>query len=278
MKLKFNIWLLILLISFPSTSFNQINRHNEKRKLKLGLTDYSYLRDTVFTVKNYFIEVNLKTQKGYLHSRSGEVKEFDVSTGTVWVKDGIQTKEGLFVIKSKKTSWYSQQFDSTLMLNWMGFNFGIGFHALPSSGYYRYLGIKRTSHGCIRISRRIAKYLYQILDLGTPVLVHSENNILKVAFTKSNQNYDKINYHNLHKLLAKVFESLYAGRYFLQKKRNLVIDDFNVYHSGLPIGEASKILKRQITKPIYRFIDVAIPDNKSLMLIGKNIQPGATKD
>ncbi len=115
--------------------------------------DYSWVRDTVYTLMPYFIEVDLSTQKGYLYSRKAPVKEFGLSSGTSRLEDGVDTKTGLFVIQSKMEKWYSRQFDSTLMLNWMGFNWGIGFHALQGRGYYRYLGKKKSSHGCVRLTR-----------------------------------------------------------------------------------------------------------------------------
>ena len=146
------------------------------------VTDYSYLRDTVYTLMPYFIEVDLSTQKGYLYSRTEPVKEFGLSSGTKRLEDGVDTKSGLYVIQAKLEKWYSRQFDSTLMLNWMGFNWGIGFHALQGRGYYRYLGKRKSSHGCVRISREMAEELYNKIEEGTPVLVHDGYSAVKFAF------------------------------------------------------------------------------------------------
>ncbi|MCX8009778.1 MAG: L,D-transpeptidase, partial [Ignavibacteria bacterium] len=107
------------------------------------------VRDTVFTMKDSYLELNLKKQKLYHHFRDGRIFEYLCSTGNPYVEKGMKTNEGIFVLQYKTRRAYSTQFDSTLLLNWMGFNFGIGLHALQSSGYYRYLGKRASSHGCV---------------------------------------------------------------------------------------------------------------------------------
>ncbi len=228
---------------------------------KNNFTDFCYLKDTLFTLKPYYIEVNLKTQKGYLHSRRGMTKTFDISSGTDRLEDGINTKEGIFVIKAKLPQWYSRQFDSTLMLNWMGFNGGIGFHALPTSGYYHYLGKRKSSHGCIRLSRKTARDLYNLLELGTPVLIHSGGNALTVAFTEPTDSrlFYYGSYRRVYNIVRQKLDALYGGYFFIRTKMHLIIDFNNVGHAGLPPGSSGKILKRQIINPRYRFIEEIIP-------------------
>jgi len=229
--------------------------------------NFSYLRDTVFTLHPYFIELNLNTQTGYLHSHEGWTKPFGFSSGTNRLEGGINTKEGLFVIQSKLPKWYSRQFDSTLMLNWMGFNYGIGFHALRGSGYYKYLGKRQSSHGCVRISRALAKELYGLLDIGTPVLVHHGNSAVAIAFGDSTKKYLSLDYRNTYKnILSRVNQS-YSGRYFIGKRQNIIIDKFNVGHNGLPVGNSKRILKRQVIKSMIDFVSSVIPPPKDCMMI-----------
>ncbi len=229
--------------------------------------DFSFLRDTIYTLHNFYIEVNLSTQKAFLHSKDGTVKEFGVSSGTDKLQDGMNTKEGLFVLQAKLPKWYSRQFDSTLMLNWMGFNFGIGFHALETSGYYSYLGKRKSSHGCLRISRAVAKELYSKIDIGTPVLVHSGNNAITISFIDSTNNFTEYSFSELLKMINFRIKQMYRGNYFIGDKRLLVIDKFNVHHVGLPIGDSRKILKRQIIKSTYEFIEAVIPEVKKMMIV-----------
>ena len=224
--------------------------------------DFSYLRYKVYTLKPYYIEIDLVTQKGFLHSRDGKVKVFGISSGTDKVQDGIKTNEGLFVVQAKLPEWYSRQFDSTLMLNWIGFNFGIGFHALETSGYYVYLGKRKSSHGCIRVSRAIAKEIYKLIDKGTPVLVHSENNIIELDFADSSKNWETYTYKWIYHFTNELYTNLYSGKYFLTEHPNILITLGNVHHQGLPIGNSNNILKRQIIKSTYDFLTAIIPEYK----------------
>ncbi len=221
--------------------------------------DYSWIRDTVYTLMPYFIEVDLSTQKGYLHSRTEPVKEFGLSSGTSRLEDGMDTKTGLFVIQSKMEKWFSRQFDSTLMLNWMGFNWGIGFHALQGNGYYRYLGKKKSSHGCVRLTRAMASELYTKIEEGTPVLVHDGHSAVKVAFCDASDAYAYLRLSDLKYQLKKRLNEIYGGKYFISYNPRLVIDFNNVGHEGLPIGDSRKIMKQQIIPPVWQYISSSIP-------------------
>lgn len=234
------------------------------------ISDFSFLKDTVYTFKESFLEVNLKTQMGYIHFKDS-VKEFGVSTGTKWVLDGVETKEGLFVIQSKMPQWHSRQFDSTLMLNWMGFNYGIGFHALASNSYYRHLGVKKSSHGCVRITREDAVFIYKHIELGTPVLVHSENHVVFVGFAGSSGYYNYVKYDigSLKKEMPKRYDYIYDGEYFLRFNPKLIIDYSNVAHTGIPIGNRKKTPRRQIVPPIYKYVLGHLPLPQKLVLIEK---------
>lgn len=240
--------------------------------------DYSFLRDTIFTLHPYFIELNLSTQTGILHSHEGWVKSFGFSSGTDKLPEGIKTKEGLFVIQSKLPKWYSRQFDSTLMLNWMGFNYGIGFHALRGWGYYRYLGRRKSSHGCVRLSRAFAKELYAIIDIGTPVLVHNGTNAVTVAFGDSTKKYHTPDYKDLYRNILHRLKQIYSGRYFITENPNILIDKFNVGHNGLPIGNSRKILKRQAVNSMLAFVNAAIPPPYGCMTVIDMSAPINRKD
>lgn len=267
-KLKQIICIFVLSTLIHGAAEDRANNHHKPSSL--AVMDFSYLRDTVYTLKPYFIEVNLRAQKGYLHSRTDSVIEFGISSGTNRVLDGVNTKEGLFVIQSKLPKWYSQQFDSTLMLNWLGFNYGIGFHALLGNTYYRYLGVKKSSHGCVRLSREMAKDLYSIIDLGTPVLVHSGNNAVFVGFGDSSEVYSSYSFEELPKILHERHAVLYNGKYFLNQFEKILIDRNNIKHPGLPIGNSKKIPTRQIILPFSLYVSSAIPEEKKLMMIERN--------
>jgi hypothetical protein len=246
---------------FPQRSVNEL----------IKLRNFSFIRDTVYTLKPNYVEVNLTTQKGILHSKDGSVFEFGLSSGNKRLKDGIETKPGIYVIQSMMPKWFSKQFDNTLMLNWMGFNYGIGFHALQSKGYYRFLGKKKSSHGCVRLSKETAKTLYDKIDLGTAVLVHNNDNAVVVSFIDSTAKYK---YYTSDKLLEKLkrrIDNMYKGNYCIGDNEKLVVDFTNVNHPGLPIGNKKQIAKLQIVGSVYSYISSVTPPALDVVLIEKPI-------
>ena len=245
MQKKNNIFVIILLQIFVSdflfsqnSSQKNISSNNIAKEVisEFHLLPFPNLKDTIYTRDDAFIIVNLKTQMAQLFIRGEKPFDFKVSTGNVKLEEAVETKEGLFVIQSKLPRWHSVQFDSTLLLNWMGFNHGIGFHALLGNRYYRYLGKRVSSHGCVRISREVALHIYDKVNFGTPVLVINEEPAVTIAFADKNKKYVKLKAGEMLNLVRRRIETLYAGNFFLTNPQPLVIDRSNVGHNGLPIG------------------------------------------
>jgi hypothetical protein len=215
-------------------------------------------------MKDHFIEVNLTTQHATLYSRDGSKFVFPVSSGNKNIEEGLETREGLFVIKSKAKKLHSVQFDSTVMLYWMGFNAGVGFHALLGKRYYRYLGKKNVSHGCVRVSREDAEFVYKQIKKGTPVLVHKGNNTVKIAFGKLGEVYKYYSYSKIHQLLPKRYKLIYDGDYLISSNDKILIDEKNVGHNGLPIGDSELIPIKQNLKPSTLWVDASLSEEKRL--------------
>jgi len=277
-----NVLLIILMCASIFADDKKNTASTTDEEIKTYKINYSSLKDTLFTTGDYFIEVNLETQIAYLHSRYDSIKSFGVSTGTARVKDGIETKEGVFAIQFKVERWHSVQFDSTLMLHFMTFNWGVGFHALAGKSYYKYLGVKRSSHGCVRVSKEDAKDIYNKVKYGTPVIVHKGNPAVYIGFAEYNDpDLQYLEYPDLKNVISDRLEKLYKGEYLLRPKAKLLIDNKNVTHSGLPIGDGTKIKKRQILKPDYLFVDAVTPDNKvfngSVSPLSKDFIPSQIK-
>lgn len=217
--------------------------------------------DTLYTLSDYFVEIDLTKQLGYLHSRSDSIKTFKVSTGTRKIKDGVETNTGIFVIQHKAPKWYSTQFDSTLMLHWMGFNYGIGFHALAGKSYYKYLGKKTSSHGCIRVSKEDAKELFAKLTYGSPVLIHKGQTAVKIAFAdKNSSDYKYYDRESLLKETGRRLTHLYKGSYLNFVNEKILIDHQNVTHQGISISEIKKVAVRQRIYPDSLFLELAVPE------------------
>lgn len=198
--------------------------------------------DTVYTNKNNFIEVRLDLQKVFLHKKNSVTDTFLCSTGTDVVQDGIKTKPGIFTVKNKLQILISKQFNDTKCLSWIGFNYGIGFHALESHGYYWSLGKRSSSHGCIRLSKEDAKKLFDEVTIGTPVIVHSANNARVVSFLPEHYSYDTTyTKKELLYTLRNRLSLLYKDQYFSQKNIVVVLNDKFITHDGIDIGDKSKV-------------------------------------
>jgi hypothetical protein len=215
-------------------------------------------------MKDHFIEVNLLTQHATLHSRDGSEFVFPISSGNKNIEEGIETREGLFIVKSKAKKLYSVQFDSTVMLYWMGFNAGIGFHALLGKRYYKYLGKKNVSHGCVRVSREDAESVYKQVEKGTPVLVHKGKSAVKIAFGRLGEVYKYFSYLKVYRLLPQRYQLIYNGDYLVSAKNKILIDEENVGHNGLPIGNSEMIPPKQKIKSSTLWVDASLSEEERL--------------
>jgi len=270
------LFLLNCSISFATDGKKSITSESTKKNDYYRL-DYSNLRDTLYTLGDYFVEVNLTTQMAYLHSRNDSTKSFGVSTGNPKLFEAVETNSGVYAIQFKIERWHSIQFDSTLMLHFMTFNWGIGFHGLAGNSYYKYLGVKTSSHGCVRVSREDAKYVYSKVKVGTPVLVHKGDPAVTISFAEKNDDGLKhYSYQETKNIVERRLEQLYKGDYMLSAKEKLLIDNKSVTHAGLPAGNGAKIEKRQKLKPDYLYFELLtqipkgyefkVPDFKNLQI------------
>lgn len=211
------------------------------QKHKKSASSFYKIRDTLYTYANHIIEVYLPEQKIYLHHRNGITEEFLCSTGNPRLDKGVETPEGIFVIQNKARKVYSTQFDSTLMLNWLGFNFNIGFHALEGKSYYKYLGRRISSHGCIRISRETSEQFYKFISIGTPVIIHSGKSARVIAFANKSNEFEEVDKKSFIKLSKENLLLLYSGLY-LNKRHKLILSAKNLGHYGIELGNEDMII------------------------------------
>src|SRR5688500_19086287 len=127
---------------------------------------FGLLRDTVLVLDSTFLEVRLNEQAIYQHFRSGRVARYTCSSGDPRIKDGIATREGIYAIQWKAKKHMSQTFQCNLNY-WMPFDGGIGFHGLEGRSYYRHLGRRPSSHGCVRIANETGQKILKDAPRGT---------------------------------------------------------------------------------------------------------------
>ena len=103
------------------------------------------------------IEVNKSTQRMTITVDGEKRYTFKVSTG----KTGHTTPSGSFRVLSMKEMHYSRKYDNAPMPNALFFtNAG---HAIHATSSVRNLG-RPASHGCIRLSPKDAKTLYDLVE------------------------------------------------------------------------------------------------------------------
>lgn len=118
------------------------------------------------------IEINTNGQKLDYFLGGVKMGEFIVSTGVA----RMPTPKGHFAIDSKHPRAWSSTY-GLWMPYWMSLDKGkFGIHELPEwpNGYKEgeaHLG-KPASHGCIRLGKGPAQFLYDWAEIGTPVFIY----------------------------------------------------------------------------------------------------------
>ena len=220
---------IIFTINILVFSFIDIPKKNIKTKL-----DYEYslgkVKDTLFTLTNNFIEVNLKTQRAILHQKNDSDLVFLISTGNPNISEGIETPQGIFTVQNKNPLATSKQFNDAKLFNWIGVSGNVGFHGLEGKKYYATLGKRASSHGCIRISIEDGKILYDKVKPGTPVIVHNAEPARVISFIDSNVVYNyKYQFIDqslkpFRKFINQRLENLYKGNSFIENHEKFVFN------------------------------------------------------
>jgi hypothetical protein len=200
------------------------------------------LRDTVYTDADKYLELRIDEQMLYVHYRDGKVKEYPVSSGNKYLNKGIESRPGLFAIFMKEELHLSSQFDDAKMFYYMPFNMGIGFHSLAGTGYYGNLGVRPSSHGCIRMRTADVKELFKECEIGTLVLAHRGKSARVIAFApegfKNEKHYSKDEY---MEMLAYNLNSIYHGKYFINPPKRFIIDPAVIPKIGFNVGTSDDI-------------------------------------
>ncbi|MFN3301613.1 MAG: L,D-transpeptidase [Patescibacteria group bacterium] len=112
---------------------------------------------------------DVRPQKMLCYENDSLVAEFIVSTG----KKGFETALGRYCILTKKEKTWSRKW-KCWMLYWQSITeprpLRNGIHALEGDKYEKKLGFP-ASHGCIRLSRRDAEWLFKWTEIGDSVLI-----------------------------------------------------------------------------------------------------------
>jgi hypothetical protein len=229
------------------------------------------LRDTVYTDKDKYLELRIDEQMLYVHYRDGRVKEYPVSSGNKYLDKGIESRPGLFAIFMKEELHLSSQFDDAKMFYYMPFNMGIGFHSLAGTGYYGNLGVRPSSHGCVRMKAADVKELFKECEIGTLVLAHRGKSARVIGFApkgfKNEREYSKDEY---MEMLAYNLNSIYQEKYFMKTPKRFIIDPAVIPKIGFNVGSTDEL-------PDHQRIPVRLGHQKVMAdkLKTKKIIPGS---
>ncbi|MGV8017514.1 MAG: L,D-transpeptidase [Ignavibacteria bacterium] len=146
--------------------YNRFSKGNSSSKINiLSEADVSIgLKDTVYTDKDCWLELRIDQQMLYQHWRNGKIERYPISSGNKYLDRSVESRPGLFAIFHKEEHHESSQYNNADMYYFMPFNQGIGFHSLNGTGYYGNLGVRPSSHGCIRMRHDDVKKVFPRLS------------------------------------------------------------------------------------------------------------------
>ncbi|MCS6807531.1 MAG: L,D-transpeptidase [Bacteroidota bacterium] len=213
--------------SSPFLHFDSVRTAHQLLHLANHL-EFARILDTVYVLGERFVEVDLSKQRAVLRYRNGDTLAIPISSGHITPDGGIPTPTGIFSIQTKTPKAISRQFGNTVMLWWVGFNYNVGFHGLEIHSYYRHLGVRPSSHGCIRVGREAILDLYNRVREGDPVIVHEGNPARILAFS------DTLLFDTTHAYplgsRTKALEKLMTERlYLLYNGERIAYQNFSLY-------------------------------------------------
>ncbi len=239
---------------------NSANIQNMASKFNiLSESDVSVgLKDTVYTDKDCWLELRIDQQMLYQHWRNGKVEKYAISSGNKYQDRAIESRPGLFAIFHKEERHESSQYNNAEMYWFMPFNQGIGFHSLNGTGYYGFLGVRPSSHGCIRMRHEDVKKVFKECPIGTLVLAHRGYTARVVGFAPENyEPKDSLSKDEEKYLLASNLYNILEGNYFVTERKFFVVNPKTIPVSGVYMGYDAKLPEKQKTKKsVYYFQNI----------------------
>jgi hypothetical protein len=99
--------------------------------------------------------------------------------------------------------------------------------------------------------------------------VHKGNSALKIAFTSEGESYNQYSYRDTYNLMKERYQKIYDGDYLISSNEKILVDEKNIYSSGLPIGNSELIPAKQNLKPTYLWIEKNKTEEEKLAEIFK---------
>ncbi|SFB66578.1 L,D-transpeptidase [Butyrivibrio sp. YAB3001] len=139
---------------------------------KLTLNDNVKVYDASEKLGNTYIEVNMNRQQLKYYVDGELSMEMPVVTGNINRKRG--TPAGIFDVYNKRYHTYLRGADYVSYVNyWLGVNKGVGIHdATWRNKFGEEIYKSDGSHGCINCPKDQVSLLWEVADIGTPVILY----------------------------------------------------------------------------------------------------------
>ncbi|MBS1913664.1 MAG: L,D-transpeptidase [Bacteroidetes bacterium] len=211
--------------------------------------------DTVYTTDSLYLDVNLAKQHVTVHFRNGNDRTFRISSGTPALKEGIATPTGMFTIQNMTPMAISKEFNDARLHHWIGIQGGVGFHGLDGNGYYGNLGVRPSSHGCVRMSREEIADMYKLVHPGALIMVHYGTPARVVAFgdpadTADALLIDSAAVYNRH-LGHERMQALMSGQFWTKPQPRFVHLAHQRVRWGMEIGDSRHIPQQEVPHMPY---------------------------
>ena len=210
------------------------------------------LLDTVYTTDDLYLDVDLKKQHVTVCFRDGHSRTFRISSGNPAIKDAIATPVGLFTVQNMQPMAISKQFNDAKLHHWIGIQGGVGFHGLDGNGYYGTLGVRPSSHGCVRMAREEVAEMYKLVHPGALIRVHGDGPARVVAFCDRGDTVgatliDSASVYN-RSLGKERLRSLYGGTYWTAPVPRIVHLARQRLRWGMEIGDRKRIARQELPR------------------------------
>ena len=123
-------------------------------------------------IGDFYVEVDMTNQRVYLVDKKQIVFETDCVTGHTGLKRGTPTGIYSVYFKQRNRTLRGENYES-FVYYWMAFNNHIGLHDATWRGRFGGKIYQRNgSHGCVNLPKKKAAELYDLIDVGTPVICY----------------------------------------------------------------------------------------------------------
>ncbi|MDR3588421.1 MAG: L,D-transpeptidase [Negativicutes bacterium] len=217
------------------------------RKLAMLLTMLLFLSPTAFARPE--IHINIPDYLLTLVDNGQMIKQYHVAVGTPY----MPTPTGKFMVsyKEKYPTWYpGSEFvdktpvppgpDNPLGTRWIEFQPGYGIHGTNKAWSIDY----PVSDGCVRMFNVDAEELYELVEIGTPVIISYQT---MAVFEKTDGLYLRVNDDIYNKaattkeqfaLLIAPYQALYPK--ITEPKWPIVVEAPNIYELKIAASQQNK--------------------------------------